>query len=590
MGARNCRSKPDESSIALGSPMKFLASQVAYFMTEREARANLRALLAYVAFLTLLVTAYTVLFHVIKLQVEGEQHSWVTGLYWTLVVMSTLGFGDITFTSDIGRLFSVLVLLSGVVFLLVVLPFLFIRLFYAPWLEARVRLRVPREVPADLSGHVLIIERDPLAEGLIPRLREEHIPYVLLEPHPDRAAQAHDARYSVMLGEADSRSGLERAGLSRARLVLANAEDTVNTNVTLTAREVSATVPIAAVVEDEDSVDVLQLSGATTVLPLKHRLGEYLASRVHAGRTEAHVIGRVHNVQLAEVPACDTPFVGLTVAETRLREQTGLSLLGTWRRGKLQPSYPQTRIEKDAVLVVAGSDAHVQALNRLLSDRAPAEGPVLVIGAGTVGIAAALAIGRKGLRVHAIDRQPGPLAAMEPHVDATFVGDANDRTLLARAGIHESPSLLLTTNDDAMNIYLAVYCRRLNPGLRIISRVTHERNVEAIHRAGADFALSYTTLGTEAIISLLRGHEPVLLGEGVELFAVPVPASLAGRALRDSGIGSATGMSVVGIEGRDGTVTQLTAETVLAAGTSLVMLGSRDQRRVFAERYEARRP
>ena len=55
---------------------------------------------------------------------EGEQHSWITGFYWTLVVMTTLGFGDITFTSDVGRLFSILVLLSGVVLLLVMLPFM----------------------------------------------------------------------------------------------------------------------------------------------------------------------------------------------------------------------------------------------------------------------------------------------------------------------------------------------------------------------------------------------------------------------------------------------------------------------------------
>ena len=74
-----------------------------------------------------------------------------------------------------------------------------------------------------------------------------------------------------------------------------------------------------------------------------------------------------------------------------------------------------------------------------------------------------------------------------------------------------------------MNIYLAVYCRRLNPALRIVSRITHERNVEAIHRAGADFVLSYTTLGVEAVMSLLRGYELVVLGEGVELFSIPVP-------------------------------------------------------------------
>ena len=107
---------------------------------------------------------------------------------------------------------------------------------------------------------------------------------------------------------------------------------------------------------------------------------------------------------------------------------------------------------------------------------------------------------------------------------ALFPGDAADRRLLERAGIHDASSVLLTTNDDAMNIYLAVYCRRLNPSLRIVSRITHERNVEAIHRAGADFVLSYTTLGVEAVMSLLRGYSLVLLGEGVELFSITVPA------------------------------------------------------------------
>ena len=104
------------------------------------------------------------LFHVIKVQVEGEQHSWITGFYWTLVVMTTLGFGDITFTSDIGRLFSIVVLLSGVVLLLVMLPFMFISLFYAPWLEARVRLRAPREVPEGTRGHVILTEYDAIAD------------------------------------------------------------------------------------------------------------------------------------------------------------------------------------------------------------------------------------------------------------------------------------------------------------------------------------------------------------------------------------------------------------------------------------------
>lgn len=169
-----------------------------------------------------------------------------------------------------------------------------------------------------------------------------------------------------------------------------------------------------------------------------------------------------------------------------------------------------------------------------------------------------------------------------------FAGDAADRQLLERAGIHEAASVLLTTNDDAMNIYLAVYCRRLNPELRIVSRITHDRNVEAIHRAGADFVLSYTTLGIEAVMALLRGREPVLVGEGVELFTIPVPPSLAGRPLRESGIGSKTGLSVVALQQEGRQITHLTAETVLAPGAELLMLGSREQRRAFAEAFEGR--
>src|SRR5688572_14434326 len=238
--------------------MKFLLSQLAFLTSEPEARANLGALAKYFAFLIVLVAVYAVLFHVIKLQVEGEPHSWVTGIYWTLVVMTTLGFGDITFASDIGRVFSIVVLLSGVVFLLVMLPFLFIRLFYAPWLEARIRLTAPRRVPAGTVQHVILTEIDPVALGLIERFRGMGIPYSVLEPDHARAAQLVGDRVSVIAGENDARATYERLEIDAAQLVLANCEDTANTNITLTVREIAPQVPIAAIAETEDAIEILQ--------------------------------------------------------------------------------------------------------------------------------------------------------------------------------------------------------------------------------------------------------------------------------------------------------------------------------------------
>jgi Trk K+ transport system NAD-binding subunit len=41
--------------------------------------------------------------------------------------------------------------------------------------------------------------------------------------------------------------------------------------------------------------------------------------------------------------------------------------------------------------------------------------------------------------------------------ERTFIGDAADREVLMEAGLGEAASVILITNHDAMNIYLAVY-------------------------------------------------------------------------------------------------------------------------------------
>lgn len=570
--------------------MKFIPSQLAYLIAEPELRTNLRSLFRYVAFLAALVTLYAVVFHLIMERVEDQSHSWITGFYWTLTVMTTLGFGDITFTSDIGRFFSMIVLLSGVVLLLVMLPFLFIRLFYAPWLEAQIRLRAPRAVPAEKRAHVIITAYDAIARGLIHRLDTSGVPYTVIEPDPGRAAQLAADGVSVMNGDIDSADTYRAAGLGRARMLVVNREDTTNTNITLTAREVSGEVPIEAVAEDEESVDILGLSGATHVLPVKGQLGEYLARRVDVGRVGAQVVGRYRSLEVAELPVRHTSFAGIEVRETRLRETDGMSIAGIWLRGRLHPAYPTTRIDPAGVLVVAGTQSQIAALNRRLAAAEPPARPglVLIIGAGRVGHAAAAALKAEGIPTHVVEKDPRALAALAPVADRLVEGDAADREVLARAGLGEASSVVLTTNDDAMNIYLAVYCRRLNPALRIVSRITFERNVEAIHRAGADFVLSYASLGAETIFARLRGRETVILGEGVDLFTREVPDRLAGKTLQEGAIGSLTGLCVIALQDGARLVTEMHSGTVLSGGAELVMIGNLEQRRAFFDTFGAR--
>jgi len=199
----------------------------------------------YVVLLLAVVSLYGWLFHVIMAR-EGQVHSWFTGIYWALTVMSTLGFGDITFESDLGRAFSTVVLLTGMVLLLIILPFLFIRIVYAPWLEqrSRGRIRELQSVPEGLEDHVLICVNDPIAPGLIRLLQLADESVYLIEPDADVAMHMQDAGVPVITGEIDSVETYRAAGAARARLVLANASDTINSNIVLTVRELSDSVPV----------------------------------------------------------------------------------------------------------------------------------------------------------------------------------------------------------------------------------------------------------------------------------------------------------------------------------------------------------
>ena len=565
--------------------MKFPTGELAYIFRTGEMRRDILALLRYVVFLVAVIFLYAALFQVIMVQVEGQSHSWVTAVYWTVVTMSTLGFGDVTFVSDVGRLFSLVVLFSGVVLLLVVLPFTFIRFFYAPWLEAQLRLRAPRRIPSSIRGHVIISRHDEIAAGLIERLRPGGIPYYVIEPDPAAAAHLLSEGVSVVTGELDSQTTYDGLQAQQARLLLANCEDTTNANITLTVREAFPDVPIVGIVEHEDSTDILELSGCNHVLPLKVRLGEYLANRVSAGLGKTDVIGTFTGLQIAEFSARNTPLAGLAVHETRLREQIGLNVVGVWHRGRLVPAFPQTQITSETIVVVVGTAAQLTQLDSVLETQPRSNAPTLVIGAGAVGTAATRALRRKGIAVHVIERDPHARERLMSVADQVFVGDANDREVLMKAGLADAPSVLLTTNDDAVNVYLAVYCRRLKPDLRIVSRITHNRNLEAIHRAGADFALSYSSLGAEAVVSLIEGHELVILEEGVDLFSVELPSSLENKTLAESGIGSRTGLSVVALQHNGQLVTNLRASMLLEPGAQLTMLGSMRQRRAFTDTF-----
>ncbi|MGD8960174.1 MAG: ion channel, partial [Desulfobacteraceae bacterium] len=216
--------------------MKFMISQLVTLLRDNTRKANIRLLIKFSLLLILFFVVYSVLFHLLML-LEGREYSWVTGLYWTLTVMSTLGFGDITFHSDIGKIFSIIVLLNGIVLLLVMLPFTFIQFFYAPWLEEQNKARAPRSVPDRVSDHVILTHYDDVAVNLVEKLTQYGVEYVILVPDLHRALELHDLGYRVVVGGLDNPESYKRLGVDRAAMVVVLNDDITSTNIIFTIRE-----------------------------------------------------------------------------------------------------------------------------------------------------------------------------------------------------------------------------------------------------------------------------------------------------------------------------------------------------------------
>jgi Trk K+ transport system NAD-binding subunit len=129
-----------------------------------------------------------------------------------------------------------------------------------------------------------------------------------------------------------------------------------------------------------------------------------------------------------------------------------------------------------------------------------------------------------------------------------LIGNAEEEEVLRKAGIMEAPAVVATTHDDDVNVYLTLLCRHLRPDIQIISRATLERNVPTLHRAGADFVMSYASLGANAIWNFLMHNDVLMITEGLNVFQVPLPEKLVGKTVEEAMSRGAASCQMVAVQ------------------------------------------
>lgn len=540
-------------------------------------RSQKRLLLLVLSILAVLLVA-TFLYMAGMSRLEGKPRGFWRSLEWAAETLSTTGYG----ADEVWNHPLMVVLVVLVQFVGVFLVFLIFPIYLIPFLEERFETRLPGDCN-DARDHVLIFRNGPAVSSLIEELKLAGVTPVIIEEEEAEARRVQESGTRVVYGNLEGRV-MQRVALPAARALILNSSDHRNATTAIAARQLGYTGAILALVEIPLHRQPTLLAGATSAYTPRHVLGAALAARASrkVNPTVSGVQKLGHKLQVSEAritPA--SPLAGRTLAAAKIGQETGVTVIGQWVGGRLisQPT-PDMRLEPGGILVLAGSIENIEKFTDICAGTTAIrhQGPYVIAGDGEVGRKVVELLHDAGEQTRVISLEPGP--------DVDFVGNVLDSELLERAGVRDAQAVILALNEDSATLFATVILKDLAPHVPVIARVNGPENVERIHSAGADFALSISQVTGQILARKLLGKHSVSLDESLKVSMVSSP-ELAGKHPAELDIRKRTGCSVVAVERDKELLVHLDRSFRFEAQDAVYICGSEQATRKFASEFPA---
>lgn len=298
----------------------------------------------------LLLILIVVLIHWIDRDGLVDNHdghvSFLDVVYFTMISITTTGFGDIAPVTDRARLVEALIVTPvrfAVLFIFVGTAYNFIiKRSWEKWRMARIQEK--------LSDHVVVlgygVSGSQSVEELIERGTDAD-KIVVVDPSEERLNEAEKLGVNVMVADATRDETLKAVRIQEAKNVLVSAgRDDTSILIVLTVRHLAPKVPISVVVRADDNELLARQAGATNVINPVRFTGLLLAGSANGPHIAdyladlASVSGRVQLVERVVTEAeCGCSITELSSGGRGLRIYRNGRAIGFWEEEceQLQP-------------------------------------------------------------------------------------------------------------------------------------------------------------------------------------------------------------------------------------------------------------
>ena len=220
---------------------------------------------------------------------------------------------------------------------------------------------------------------------------------------------------------------------------------------------------------------------------------------------------------------------------------------------------------------------------RMERDIGRLSGHYIICGAGRVGRSVARELARKPVPFVMVDPDEAKLQHYSDEGWLLHVGDATHEHVLRQVRIEHAKGLVAATTTDAINIYVILTARGMNPKLKIIARASEEDAEKHLLTAGADsVVLPYTFAGYRIAQTFMRPHVVDFFDTAmnrqrpleIEEVLVEAGSSIVGKTLEASRLRQAMGVIVLAIKGEGSDMSfNPPPDAVIHAGDHLIAMG-----------------
>lgn len=264
-----------------------------------------------------------------------EQYSFVDAMYMTVITLSTVGFGEVNQLSENGRIFTILLILSGVG-VLAYAASIFAEELISGKLMNRYKKRNVEKKIKKLENHVVICGFGRNGRQAARKLVTYKKPFVVIEKNVDRVIN-HKGLENVIFIEGDGTQDnilMDAQVESATALIAALPSDADNLFIVLSARQLNSKLRIISRASDRASIKKLKIAGANNVIMPDKIGGEHMASLIvtpdlveFLDKISVDSSVGINMIEVA-IDEFNEKFIGKTIKELEMRSKTGCTIIG----------------------------------------------------------------------------------------------------------------------------------------------------------------------------------------------------------------------------------------------------------------------